>query len=129
MPLLVTNGCTCECKYGNTACPLVVPPDICVQCSNNPVATIMDHVPAVNIASFGMCSSKANPAVAAVIASSNGSIKEAPCLPVLPKQWSPGSKTVRIGGNPVLNDKSTLLCQWSGTIKISKVNHSVCKVP
>jgi hypothetical protein len=65
-----------------------------------------------------MCSSPANPQVAAATAAALGVLTPMPCMPVLSAPWAPGSPTVLIGGYPALNQTSKLICNWGGVIQI-----------
>lgn len=60
MPVQVVSGALLTCTFGAAPSPLTVLPVNRVMCSKMPAATIMDHVPMVNIASFGVCMSIAN---------------------------------------------------------------------
>lgn len=128
MAFLATNGCLCQCSFGVAPCPLVAPPANRVLCGA-PAATIMDNVPFVNLAGFGMCSNPANPAVAAATAAAMGVLTPMPCIPVLPAPWVPGSPTVLVGGKPALNSNSLLMCVWGGAIKITAPAQVACAIP
>ncbi|WP_255430439.1 DUF4280 domain-containing protein [Sporomusa sp. GT1] len=86
--------------------------------SNMPVANIMDNKPLVNVMPFGMCSSLANPTVAAATAAALGVLTPMPCIPVIPAPWVPGSVTVMIANCPALNKTANLMCAWGGVIQI-----------
>lgn len=129
MPLLATNGCLCQCSFGVAPAPLAVLPTNRVLCGGAPAANIMDHVPMLNIPPFGMCSSPANPTVAAATAAALGALTPMPCIPVLPAPWVPGSPTVLVGTMPGLTDKSVLMCAWGGVIKIAAPGQFACMVP
>lgn len=128
MAFLATNGCLCQCTFGAAPCPLAVPPTNRVLCGT-PVATIMDHIPLMNLASFGMCSSISNPTVAAATSAALGVLTPMPCIPVLPTPWIPGSPTVLVGNMPALDTASTLMCAWGGMIKISALGQTNCIIP
>ena len=66
----VTSVVGGNCSFGLAPSSLVVLPVNRVMTGNQPAANIMDHMPMVNILPFGMCSSLANPAVAAATARS-----------------------------------------------------------
>ena len=128
MAFLATSGCLCQCSFGVAPCALTVLPANRVLCGT-PAATIMDHVPMLNLASFGMCSSLANPTVAAATTAAAGVLTPMPCIPVLPAPWVPGSPTVLVGGVPALNTNSMLMCAWCGVIKITAPGQVTCVVP
>ncbi len=129
MAFVATNGCLCQCSFGVAPCPLTVLPANRVLCGGSPAASIMDHVPFVNLASFGMCSSMANPAVAAATAAALGVLTPMPCVPALPAPWAPGSPTVLLGTMPVLTEASSLLCLWAGVVKIAAPAQFTCRAP
>jgi hypothetical protein len=118
-PLVVT-GAMLMCPFGLSPASLVViPKGPPVLISNMPAATIMDHVPIANIATFGVCTSPSNPAsVAAKAAGSPG----APCVPVTATPWTPGSPQVLIGGVPALNASSTCMCSLAAGGPITITN-------
>jgi len=85
-----------------------------------PAANIMDHIPLVNIPTFGMCQSPANPMVAAATAAALGVLTPMPCIPATAAPWIPGgAPTVLLGGMPALDASSTLICSYGGMIKIN----------
>lgn len=94
-----------------------------------PAANIMDNVPFVNIPPFAMCSSMANPAVAAATAAALGALTPMPCTPVTAAPWTPGSPTVLIGGQPALNNSSQLMCSFGGCIGIKAAGQFQITVP
>ena len=59
----VCMGATLQCSFGAAPATLMVLPTNRVMTSNMPAATIMDHVPMLNILPFGMCNSPSNPMV------------------------------------------------------------------
>lgn len=81
-----------------------------------PAANIMDNKPMVNIPTFGMCSSLANPTVASATAAALGVLTPMPCVPNTVAPWAPGSSTVMLGGMPALNITHTCTCMWGGVI-------------
>lgn len=96
--------------------------------SSMALATIMDQVPMVNIQTFGMCSSMANPTVAAATAAAFGALTPMPCVPIIPAPWTPGSPTVLIGGKPALNNSSRLMCAYGGVISITNPGNITIQV-
>ncbi|UQZ88944.1 DUF4280 domain-containing protein [Deltaproteobacteria bacterium Smac51] len=121
--LIVTHNSTCRCSFGTAPCPLVVLPTKQIFIDDLPVATIMDHKSPVNLATFVMCTTPSNPAVAA----NNGS--PAPCVPVLPSPWTSGSVNVTLKEEIILHEISTLTCAYGGIITIEQTSQSTCKVP
>ncbi|MEM5567087.1 DUF4280 domain-containing protein [Psychroserpens sp. AS72] len=115
----VCMGAQMQCSYGNTPCSLVVLPTNRVTTGFMPAANIMDHIPLVNILPFGMCSSLANPSVAAATTAAFGVLTPMPCIPVVPAPWTPGNPTVMIGNYPVINNTSQCLCAFGGAISFT----------
>ena len=128
MGLCVCGGAMLSCSFGAVPSALTVLPKNKV-ISSMPIATIMDHVPAVNIAPFGMCSSMANPTVASATAAAMGVLTPMPCVPVTTTPWAPGSPAVLIGNMPALNHSSKLMCMWGGVISITNPAVTNVQVP
>lgn len=117
MGMCVCGGAKLLCSFGMAPSSLVVLPQNRV-ISTMPVANIMDNKPLVNVMPFGMCSSPANPTVAAATAAALGVLTPMPCIPVIPAPWVPGSATVMIANCPALNQTAKLMCAWGGVIQI-----------
>jgi len=122
-------GAMCQCTFGMAPSTLVVTPENKVLTSNMPAATIMDHVPMKNILPFGMCSSPANPTVAAATAAALGVLTPMPCVPVTTAPWAPGCPTVLVGNKPALNSSSKLICNWGGVISINDPGQMKHQIP
>ncbi len=119
MPQHVCNGALLACTFGAAPSAMVVLPKNKMMSSNMPAANIMDNVPMVNIMPFAMCSSPANPTVAAATAAALGVLTPMPCVPVIPGPWVPGAPTVMLGNMPVLNNTSKLMCAYAGVISVN----------
>ncbi|MGD6467709.1 DUF4280 domain-containing protein, partial [Xanthomonas citri pv. citri] len=78
MPQHVCNNAMLACSFGAAPSPMGVLPINRVMTSNQPAANIMDHIPIVNIRPFGVCSSLANPTVAAATAAAMGVLTPMP---------------------------------------------------
>jgi hypothetical protein len=117
MSLLVTATAQLQCTFGSAPAVLNVPQSPAL-CGGKPVATVQAIAPEVNVPSFGMCRSQANPEVAEATADADGVLTPMPCVPVTDAPWEPGSETVLVGGMPALNQTSTCLCAWAGVITI-----------
>jgi len=128
MSQLVCMGALLQCSFGVAPSSLVVLPANKVL-SGTPAATIMDNKPMANIMPFGMCSSIANPTVAAATAAALGVLTPMPCVPVTAAPWAPGSPTVLIGGMPALNNTSKLMCNWAGVIQVVSPGQFTTMVP
>lgn len=118
MPMHVCSGASLMCSFGLAPSSLVVLPTNRTLTGNMPAATIMDHVPLVNIMPFGQCTSLSNPTVASATSAALGVLTPMPCIPVTPSPWTPGSPTVSVGTQPALNNTSKLMCNWLGVITI-----------
>lgn len=128
MGMCICGNSMLQCSFGMIPGPLSVLPASQVM-STAPVATIMDNKPMVNIPSFGMCTSIANPQVAAATAAALGVLTPMPCVPVIAAPWAPGSPTVLVGGYPALNNSSKLMCNWAGVIQIVTPSVMTIQVP
>jgi hypothetical protein len=103
------------CTFG-VAPSALMPTVKMVMTSGVVAANIMDFVPIMNIPPFGMCTSPANPAVAAATTAAAGVLTPMPCVPVPVGPWKPGATTVMLCGAPALDNTSTLNCAWGGVI-------------
>jgi hypothetical protein len=118
MPLQVISTAVTQCSFGMVPGTLMVLPINRTLCFNQPAANIMDHVPMVNILPFGMCTSLANPTVAAATAAASGVLTPMPCIPATSSPWVPGAVATLIGNQKALDDTCTCMCNWAGVIKI-----------
>lgn len=128
MGFCVCGGAMMMCSFGVAPGTLNVLP-MNKTISSMPIATIMDNKPFMNIMPFGMCSSMANPQVAAATAAALGVLTPMPCIPVTSAPWAPGSPTVLIANYPALNNSSKLICNWGGVIQISNPGTTNIQVP
>ena len=119
----------CLCSFGTAPSALMVLPEAMVTAQGKPMATIMDNKPMVNIMPFAMCTSLANPQVAAATSAAAGVLTPMPCVPATPAPWIPGSPTVMVKGKPALNNTCTLMCQWGGVITITNPGATTVMVP
>ena len=120
MPQQVCMGAMMSCSFGAAPSSLIVLPINRVMTNNMPDANILDNKPMINILPFAMCSSLANPTVAAATSAALGVLTPMPCIPVTPAPWAPGSPTVLIANMPALNNTCKLNCMWGGVISISQ---------
>ncbi|MCU0840967.1 MAG: DUF4280 domain-containing protein [Thiobacillaceae bacterium] len=118
MPMQVCNTAQLMCSFGAAPSALVVLPVNRVLTSNQPAANIMDHKPLINIMPFGVCSSPANPSVAAATAAALGVLTPMPCVPNTPAPWVPGIPPVLIGNQPAIDNTCKLMCMWGGVIQV-----------
>ena len=120
MPLPLCTGALLNCTMGLTptvftANPLPGAPMIL---GSMPAATI-DQVLPTNILPFGMCSSPANPAVAAATAAALGVLTPAPCLPTPAGPWAPPSMVARVNMIPLATVASKCICAFGGLISVT----------
>jgi len=124
MPNQVCSGAKLKCSFGKSTSVLSILPVKLVDTVKQPAAVIMDNIPMVNIAPFGMCSSLANPAVIAATAAAMGTPTPAPCMPATIAPWMPGSPKVKIRKLAALTDDCKLNCAWGGMIEITKAGQT-----
>jgi hypothetical protein len=122
-------GATLMCSFGVAPSSLVVLPVNRTMVGGPLAANIMDHIPMTNIMPFGMCTSIANPTVAAATTAALGVLTPMPCIPVTPAPWAPGSPTVLIGNQPALNNTSMCNCNWAGVIQITVPGQMTTEIP
>jgi hypothetical protein len=122
-------GAMMQCSFGMAPSSLVVLPAKKVFTNMVPDANIMDHIPMTNIMPFGMCSSPANPTVAAATAAALGVLTPMPCIPNTPAPWVPGAPTVMLGMFPTLDNVSQLMCIWGGMIQFANPGEETVNVP
>jgi hypothetical protein len=129
MPLQVCMGAMMQCSFGVAPSSLVVLPTNRVMTNMVPDANIMDHIPMVNIMPFGMCTSIANPTVAAATAAALGVLTPMPCIPATPAPWVAGAPTVILGNFPSLDNVSQLMCMWAGVITFVDAGETTVQIP
>ena len=119
MGVLVVTGAKCTCPFGTVPCTLNATSQLSCMADGRPIATIRDMQPGINLPSFGMCTSLANPTVAAATAAALGVLTPQPCTMVPAGTWIASSPKVLIGGTPCLTGDATLVCGFGGgTISI-----------
>ncbi len=118
----VCMGAMMKCSMGMTPAPLVVAPRNYTILGLF-VANIMDYKPMVNIPSFGMCQSLANPTVASATSAACGVLTPMPCMPNTVAPWTPGNPMVSTQGFPTLTKTSKLMCMWGGVIEFQNAGH------
>lgn len=130
MGIQVVMGATLQCSFGVTPSSLMVIPKGPPTLAGGPLAaSIMDFAPMVNILPFGMCTSLANPMVAAATTAALGVLTPMPCIPVTVAPWVPGSPTVLLGTFPALNNSSKCMCTWAGVISILNPGQFTVQIP
>jgi hypothetical protein len=125
----VVNGAQLLCSFGTSPSSLVVLPANRTNVANQPEATIQDHVPMVNIMSFGMCITPSNPQVAAATTAAFGVLTPQPCIPVTTTPWAPGAPNVVIASQPALDNVSTCNCMWGGVVTVTDPGQQTKQIP
>ena len=124
MGIVAVSGAQCSCSFGTTPCSLMVTSQTKCLADGKPIATVQDGQTA-NLPSFGMCSSLANPAVAAATAAALGVLTPQPCTMVPAGAWTSPNPKVMVGGKPCVTNESTLMCGMGmGIIKILSANQT-----
>jgi uncharacterized Zn-binding protein involved in type VI secretion len=118
MTIQIVNTAQLVCSFGTTPSALGVLPTNKVLCNGMPAANTLDTIPLSNILSFGMCTSPANPSVAAATAAAQGVLTPMPCVPATSAPWVPGVPKMLIAGMPAVDDTSTCMCDWGGEISV-----------
>lgn len=116
MKPVIVQGTLLKCGFGNAPTPIMVMPDKKVN-AMLPVAVKTDHIPFLNIFSFGMCSNPANPLVAAATAAALGVLTPMPCIPCTTQDWTGACSKVKVRGKEALNMDSKLSCLYGGSIQ------------
>ncbi len=119
MGVVVVSGAKLMCPFGTAPGTLMASSQLTSLGCSKPVATIMDVALGSNITPFGMCTSLANPQVAAATAAALGVLTPMPCTMMPAGPWQATKPTVLVGGKPVLTQESMLMCGMGmGQIKI-----------
>jgi hypothetical protein len=118
MGVAVCMGATMMCSFGVAPASLIVIPSTTMLTPAVPSANTSHFAPVVNVPPFGMCTSAANPTVAAATAAALGVLTPMPCVPATAAPWMPGVATVLNGSMPIVNNSCTLLCSWGGSISV-----------
>ncbi len=118
MAEIVVTGATAMCTFGTTPGSLNATSQVSCIVDGKAAATIQDAQSA-NLTPFGMCTSLANPQVAAATAAALGVLTPQPCMLVPAGTWIPVKPNVLMGGKPCLTSDSKLICgNGGGSISI-----------
>lgn len=117
MGVQVVMGAMLQCSFGAAPSSLVVLPTNKVL-ATTPAANIMDNKPMMNIMPFGVCTSMANPMVAAATAAALGVLTPMPCIPNTAAPWMPGCPKLLIANMPAVDSNCKLMCNWGGVIQV-----------
>lgn len=118
MGLCAVAGGMMQCTFGLAPATLNALPTPRVMIEGRPAAVITSTATGVNIPPFGMCTSLANPVVAAATSAALGVLTPMPCLPTVTAPWVPGAPQTMIGGQPALVSGSTCVCAYGGVITL-----------
>lgn len=118
MSNLVSVGGTATCSMGTAPAPIRVTTQAKVLAGGKPAATIADCQGGSNIGPFGLCTSLANPAVAAATTAALGVLTPQPCMPVPAGTWIPKAPKVLVGGKPCLTADCQMMCAYAGQISL-----------
>ncbi len=118
MGLPVVTGASCMCSMGTAPGQIVPTNQMSIRVGGKPVASIADAAPMTNIAPCGLCTSLANPTVAAATAAALGVLTPQPCTPSPAGGWMCPGK-VQVGGKPVLTTDGQIMCAYGGAITIT----------
>ncbi|MDP4180313.1 MAG: DUF4280 domain-containing protein [Bacillota bacterium] len=119
MSSYVVQGAKLKCSFGDNESNFQIPMDHKISINNKPQGNIMDFKPNMNILPFGMCSSLANPTVAAATAANYGRLQKMPCIPVTVTPWFNAKMNVLLENFPAMLDCSKTTCMWCGIISIT----------
>lgn len=117
MATAVVSGASVQCTMGMAPGQLLVTSQATVLSGGMPAATVTDAAPMTNVTPCGMCTSLANPQVAAATAAALGVLTPMPCVPVPVGIWTCAG-TPLIGGKPALSTDATLTCSYGGSIRV-----------
>ena len=130
MSLAVVRGASLiKCSFGLIPTPLVVLPDRTVMAEGMPMGNIADMVPLMNIVTFGMCISLANPEVDAATIAALGVLVPMPCIPVVVDPWISEALDVMVEGPPAIDETAIVMCLWAGVIHIEEPGNFTVMVP
>jgi hypothetical protein len=115
MPNQVCTGAVLQCSFGTAPSTFSASG---LEVSATAAAGVVTDVAPSNVPPFALCTSLANPEVAAATSAAFGVLTPQPCVPVL-SPWTPGSAEVTIGGVPALDDSSQCSCSWGGVVTVS----------
>lgn len=116
----VVAGAVLVCPFGTSTSVLNVTSQTKVLTEGKPQATIKDINLFVNIPPFGMCTSLANPQVAAATAAALGVLTPQPCTMAAAGTWTATRGKLLVGGVPCLCNDAVLNCSLGkGVITIT----------
>lgn len=120
MGQIVVSTAALKCTFGTAPSTLNVTSQRKCLIGGKPAATIQDMAFQTNIPPFGMCTSLANPQVAAATAASLGVLTPQPCTMVPAGTWTGGKAAVMAAGIPCLGSEAGLVCAMgAGNITVA----------
>lgn len=127
MGQVVCTGTLAQCAMGAAPMPLTFINPM-LNTTGIPVGCILDMAPFLNIPTFGVCKSLANPMTAALTAAAWGVFTPGPCIPVPAGIWIPVKPTVTGSTAPIITSDCMLMCGYGGCIKISVPGQFIANV-
>lgn len=124
MPNQVCSGAACQCSFGTAPSTFAASG---VEVDATLAAGVVTDVAPSNVPPFALCTSLANPQVAAATSAASGALTPQPCVPVL-SPWTPGSSEVTIGNVPALDDSSQCSCSWGGVVTVTSAGQTAVTV-
>ena len=109
MGQLVVMGATALCTFGTAPGNILPKSQGTCMVQGKPAATIQDNSVA-SITPFGLCTSLANPQVAAATAAALGVLTPQPCMLTAAGPWIPTKPSILVGGKPCLTNDCKLTC-------------------
>jgi hypothetical protein len=128
MPQHVCTGAMMACSFGAAPSNFVATTRP-VETSSMTAGVITDNIPIANIPPFGVCSSLANPTVAAATSAALGVLTPMPCIPVFPAPWAPGAVTHLVCNIPALDNVSKLMCAYAGVVQFTTPGQFTHQIP
>lgn len=115
--IYVCTKAVLHCTQGTNTSSLHATPK-CVSLCSQDQANITDHIPLINVKSFGRCRSLAYPPTASATAAHFGQLTPMPCVPGTTTPWSAVDPDSQISGQPALLNTAKLKCIYGGEITI-----------
>ena len=108
---VVNSGSLVQCAFGTNPSPVMGTPGCCFVLT--PAVAQKDTQPFINLVPFGMCSSLANPSVAAATSAAFGVLTPQSCIPAPTGGWIPDPSS------PETVSQSTMcMCSYGGLISV-----------
>ena len=119
MGQFVVMGAMLSCSFGAAPATLIPSASSKVMVEGRPAGVITDIAPGSNIPPFAMCSSLANPTVAAATSAALGVLTPMPCIPTVAGPWIPAAPKTMLGKVPALVSGSMCTCAFGGVIQVT----------